>query len=163
AIGRKRALHGVLLIGVMALVSVGVLAAFPPRLAGYALKIPVIYDWLAPFMPPNFTMIDHGTSGSTTISLALRRFSVGSLFVTFLLPYMGTLILVFALFAVVGRPLRVLWIASLYFLWLVITHILGSLGFCNRCMATYTPYFVATGALAAALTLAMIMRWARQR
>jgi len=165
AIGKKRWLHTAVLIAVMAVATAALLYAFPHKLAEYAQRLPVIYGWLesAKLLPPNFTLIDRGAASSITTSLALDRFSGRALYDSLLLPYAGTLIIALALLAVVSGPLRILWVATFYFLWLVVMHIVGSLGFCSGCMINYTPYFVGVGAIAAALTLAMAARWARQR
>jgi len=164
-IGKQRGLHSAILIAVIAVATAGLLYAFPHRLTEYAARLPVIYGWLANagFVPPNFILIDRGATSPVTASLALDRFSARALYDTFLLPYAGTLVIALALLAVVSGPLRILWVATLYFLWLIVMHIVGSLGFCRGCMITYTPYFVGVGAIAAALTLAMVARWARQR
>lgn len=165
-IGKKRWLHTAVLIVVIAVATAGLLYVFPHKLAEYAARLPVIYGWLqnANLLPPHFVLIDRGASSPVTASLALNQFSGHVLYDSFLLPYAGTLIIALALLAVAGGPLRILWVATFYFLWLVVTHIVGSLGFCRGgCMLNYTPYFVGVGAIAAGLTLAMAARWARQR
>ncbi len=165
-IGKKRGLHSAVLIGVMAVTTAGLLYAFPHKLAEYAARLPVIYGWLqnTALLPPHFVLIERGSTSAITANLALDRFSAHALYDFFLLPYAGTLIVALALLAVVSGPLRILWVATFYFVWLAVTHIVGSLGFCGgSCMLNYTPYFVGVGAIAAGLTLAMAARWARQR
>ena len=111
---------------------------------------------------PNFTLIERGTVGGTGLAPDFARIAPADFVDGFLLPYSGTLILALALFALAGRALRVLWIVPLYFLFLTLAHYLGSQGYCPRCIATYMPYFSAIGALAAAISLALIAVRARQ-
>ncbi len=164
-IGRKRALHAAVLIVVMALATAALLYAFPHKLAEYAVRLPLIYGWLADahLLSPNFVLIDRGATAPVSLDLAFNRFAAKDVYDFFLLPYGGTVILALALLAVVSGPLRILWAATLYFVWMIVTHLIGSLGFCRGCMVSYTPYFVGVGAVACALTLAMLARWARQR
>ncbi len=165
AIGRQRMVHALLLIAAIAAVMGGVLSAFPPRLGEYALRLPVISPWLsdAGLLAPNFTLIDKGTTADTTMGPAFARLNLSDLLNAFVLPYSGTLFLAVLLLAFAGPGLRVLWIAPLYFVWLVLGHYLASQGTCPRCILSYAPYFSAIGALAAALTLAMISLRARRK
>ncbi len=165
AIGRQRAVHALLLIAAAAAVTGGVLSAFPEKLGDYALRLPVISPWLdqAGLLAPNFTLIDKGSTGLVTMGPAFDRINPHDLLNAFLLPYSGTIILAVALFALAGRALRVLWIAPLYFLWLAVSHYVASQGYDPRAILSYAPTFSAVGALAAALTLAMISVRARQR
>ena len=163
AIGRKRAVHGAVLVVAAALVTAAILYAFPAKLGDYALRLPVISPLLekAGLLALNFVIIDHGSTGAVSMAPAFGQFSATEVLDTFVLPYAGTIILALALFKLAGGPLKVLWIAPLLFLGLAIAHILASLGYCQGCMAGYTPTFSAFGALAAALALAMIAHRAR--
>lgn len=165
AIGRKRPLHGALLLVTIAVVAAAVLFSFPEKLSEYTLRLPVVSPLLekAGVLAPNFVLLDKGTSDAITMAPAFERFAPADLLDTFLLPYSGTLILALLLLALTGAGLRVLWLAPLYFLWLAAGHYLGALGFCGRCMLSYAPYFSAIGALAGALSLAMIAHHARAR
>lgn len=164
AIGRKRWLHAGLLLATAALVSAAVLFSFPDKLGAYALRLPVISPLLdsAHLLAPNFTLIDKGTQGAMTMGPAFDRIAPADFLDDFLLPYSGTMVLALMLFGLAGGPLRVLWIAPLYFLWLAASHYLASLGYCSGCILSYAPYFSGLGALAAALSLAMIAHRARQ-
>ena len=163
AVGRKRLIHTALLLVSMAAVTAAVVFSFPEKLGDYALRLPVISPLLeqAGLLAPNFVLIDRGTTGAITMGPAFERFSPADLFDTFLLPYGGTIILALLLLALTGRALRVLWFAPLYFLWLAGAHYFGALGICGRCMQVYAPTFAGIGALAGALTLAMIAHRAR--
>lgn len=165
AIGRKRALHTALLLAAMAVVTAVVVLSFPEKLAAYAVRLPVLSPLVekAGLLAPNFVLIDKGTTGAVTMGPAFARFSPATLLDTFLLPYSGTVLLALVLMVLTGGPLRVLWIAPLYFLWLAFGHAFGTLGTCGDCMLTYAPYFSAVGALAAALALAMFAIRARAR
>ncbi len=164
AIGRKRPLHAAILLVTMALATAAVLFSFPEKLSEYALRLPLLSPLLdnAGLLAPNFTLIDHGTLSTTTMGPAFERIAPTDILDGFVLPYSGTIILALTLFAFAGAGLRVLWIASLYFIWLAVSHYLVSLGYCGRCIVSYAPYFSAIGALACALALAMIAHRARQ-
>jgi hypothetical protein len=163
AIGRKRARHAANLLVTIAAATAALVTSFPEKMGEYALRLPVISPLIekAGLLAPNFVLIDKGTSGATTIGPAFERFAPAELLDTFLLPYSGTIILALVLLGVAAGPLRVLWAAPLYFLWLAAGHYLGALGFCSGCMTTYTPYFAAVGALAGALALTMLALRAR--
>ena len=164
AVGRKRGLHTGLLLVTAAAVTAAVLFSFPDKLGQYALRLPVISPLLdsAHLLAPNFTLIDNGTLGPLTMGPAFDRLAPANILDAFLLPYSGTLVLALMLFGLTIRPLRVLWAAPLYFLWLAAAHYFASLGYCGDCILSYAPYFSGVGALAAALTLAMIALRARQ-
>ena len=159
AIGRKRAAHTLILIAAFAVVTAAVLFAFPDKLAHYALRLPVIAPLLerAGLLAPNFTLIDKGSTGVLPTAFVPAYIVDG-----FLLPYSGTLILALGLFILVGGPLRVLWIVPLYFFWLAAAHIFGLREYCAGCIGAAAPYFSGIGALAAALSLAMLAHRARQ-
>ena len=164
AIGRKRWLHVGLLLAITAGLTAVVFFSFPDKLGQYALRLPVISPMLDSIhlLAPNFTLIDKGTLGTMTMGPAFDRAAPADILDTFLLPYSGTLVLALMLFGLAGAGLRVLWIAPLYFLWLAGSHYFASLGYCESCMLSYAPYFSGLGALAAALTLAMVAHRARQ-
>ncbi len=164
AIGRQRWLHTAILIATMTLATAAMLFVFPDKLGEYTLRLPVISPLLNKIglLAPNFTLIDRGTLGGPVMGPALDRLAPGTILDTFLLPYGGTLLAALLLFRLAGCGLKVLWIAPLYFLWLAAAHIVASLGYCSGCMLSYAPTFGGLGALAAALSLAMLAHWARQ-
>lgn len=159
SIGNKRLVHTLILIAAAAVVTAALLFAFPDKLAHYAIRLPVISPLLerAGLLAPNFTLIDKGSTGTTIAAFVPANIVDG-----FLLPYSGTLLLALGLFVLVGGPLRVLWIVPLYFFWLAAAHIFGLQEYCAGCIAASAPYFSGIGALAAALTLAMLAHRARQ-
>jgi hypothetical protein len=164
-IGKKRAAHAALLIASFAAVAALLILSFPERLHLYALRLPLITSVLESMgvVAPNFMLIDRGTVAGTVMGPAFERIAPADFIDGFLLPYSGTLILALLLFVLAGRNLRVLWIAPLYFLFLVLAHYLGSQGYCPRCIAVYAPYFSAIGALSAAVALALLAHRARQK
>ena len=159
AIGRRRAAHTLILIAAAAVVTAAVLFAFPDKLAHYATRLPLIAPLLerAGWLAPNFTLIDKSSTAAVMSAFVPAHVVDG-----FLLPYSGTLVLALGLFALVGGPLRILWIVPLYFFWLAAAHIFGLHEYCAGCIAAAAPYFSGIGALAAALTLAMLAHRARQ-
>lgn len=163
-IGKQRAAHAAILIASFAAVAAALFFVFPERLHLYAVRLPLITPILesAGLVAPNFTLIDRGTTGGPIMGPALDRLAPADFIDGFVLPYSGTLVLALALFALAGRGLRVLWVVPLYFLFLALAHYVGSLGYCPRCIASYAPYFSGIGALAAAISLALIAHRARQ-
>ena len=164
ALGQRRWLHSALLAVTAAGAVATLFLTFPDKLMQYALRLPGITLLLENrgWSPPNFTLIDRGTINPTTTELAFDQLSLINILDGFLLPYAGTVLFALLLFRLAGKGLRVLWIAPLYFLWLTVTHYIGSVGYCGTCVLSYAPNFAAVGALAAALTLAMVAHWARQ-
>jgi hypothetical protein len=164
AIGRERRVHAGVLAAVIVIATATILAVAPDRLAAQALNLPVIAPTLARWglLPPDFALIEQGSAGVGTMAPAFAAIRWDQLIDSLVLPYAGLLVAALALFVVTGRALRVLWIAPLYFFWLIAAHVAASAGYCAGCMSGYTPYFAATGALAAALTLATVASLARR-
>ena len=127
------------------------------------MHLPVITPFLEHWgvMPANLALIDEGTTGPTTMALALDRLHLADFVNGFLLPFAGIVALALLLFFVAGRGLRVLWIAPVYFIALVAGHVVGTAGICTGCMPDYGSAYMAVGALAAALTLAVLASRAR--
>ncbi|MGZ5787663.1 MAG: hypothetical protein ACXWJM_17255 [Ramlibacter sp.] len=157
-IGRKRAMHlGVVLVTIAVLTAM-LLAAFPDKLAHDAARLPILAPWIDRFVAPNFAQIDQGTTGA--IGFSLSRLHANELLYGFILPYAGTIVLALLLPWLAGTGLRVLWTATLYFLWLAVTHYVAGDG---RIVTTDAPTFIGAGALAAGLALALLGRSARTR
>lgn len=164
AIGKRRWLNGIFLIATMAGSTAALLWIFPEKLIQYALRLPSVAPILERFgwAPPNFTIIDSGTMNALSMDIALNELSLTGIIDGFLLPYVGTILFALLLFKLGVKGLRILWISTFYFFWLAATHYIGLSGQCDACMHSYVPHFAAIGALAAALTLAMMAHWARQ-
>ena len=164
AIGRARLLNGALALGAAAASTAGMIYVFPEKLLHYALRMPGLTPLLesAGWAPTNFTFLDQGTVDAATMDLAFDQLDWAALLDSFALPYSGTIVFALLLFVLAGKGLRVLWIAPLYFVWLSVAHFIGAAGTCATCMSAFAPQFAAIGALAAALTLAMGARWARE-
>ena len=164
AVGRaKRWPHAALVVVALALTGAGIIAAFPAKLAEYAARLPVIYPLIerAGGIARNFVLIDGGVTGANPMLFDFSRIHLADIVEGFLLPYSGTLVMALAIFVLAGRGLRILWIPTLYFLWLAATHILGAAGFCGGCITGYAPTFAGIGALAAGLSAALLGRSAR--
>jgi hypothetical protein len=166
AVGRDRLVQALCVLGALAAATAVVVVVFPAKVQVLALQFPLIGGLLgdAGLLGPDYTLVARGTHGPAGLGAALELANLKGLFESFALPNLGTLILALALFAAAAGPLKVLWIAPLYFLWLALTHYaaLSTEGACSTCMQPVTPTFAAVGALAAALTLAMSGRWAKR-
>ncbi len=166
AVGRaKRWQHAAIAVAALVVTSAGILALFPGKLLDYALRLPVLYPLIEQLggIDPNLRLIDRGTSGANPMVFSLARIRFMDVVEGFVLPYSGTIVAALALFVLAGRGLRVLWIPALYFVWLVVSHVLGAPGFCNGCTTSYAPTFAGIGALAAGLALALLGRSAKDK
>jgi len=163
AVGSARKLHGAIVIVTIAVASAGLIMLFPDKLASHALHLPVITPYLEQWglLPPDLVRVDQGTTGRATMALALDRIQLADVINGFVLPFAGILALSLLLFFVAGKGLRVLWIAPLYFLALVAGHIVATAGLCTGCLPQYGATFIGAGALAGALTLAILASRAR--
>jgi len=164
SLGAQRLLHSSVLLAAIAAGTGALLLVFPNKLAGYAMHLPIITPYLERWgvMPINLTLIDEGTTGTTTMALALDQMHLAAFVNAFLLPFAGIVALAVLLFFVAGRGLRVLWIAPLYFAVLVAGHFVATAGQCTTCLPDYGATFIAAGALSAALTLAVTASLARR-
>ncbi|MGE4062603.1 MAG: ArnT family glycosyltransferase [Rhodospirillaceae bacterium] len=166
ALGRDRALQSLIVVGAFAVTSAVGVVLLPERFAAFALDLPVFGPFLgdAGLLGPDYTLVARGTHAMGSLGAAFEAANLKGLLESFMLPNLGTLILAIALFGAASGPLKILWAAPLYFLWLALAHYLAasSEGACETCMHAATPAFAAVGALAAALTLAMSGRWARR-
>src|SRR5690606_884696 len=143
AIGRNHWIHAAILAVTIVGATAATLMAFPEKLLHYALRIPGIAPVLteAGWSPPNFTLIDRGTTDSVAMNIAFDQISLAGILDGFLLPYAGTLILALLLFRMAGEGLRILWIVPLYFIWLAAIHYLGLAGRCDTCLPAYASGF----------------------
>lgn len=166
AVGRDRALHGALVLGAFAAVTALMIVLFPARFQELALNLPMLGPMLgnAGLFGPDYTLVTRGTHGPPGLGAALEMENLRGLLESFVLPNAGTILLALALFATARGPLRVLWIAPLYFFWLAGTQYAASsaASACDTCMHPAAPTFIALGALAAALTLATSGRWTKR-
>jgi hypothetical protein len=164
AVGSARKLHALVVISTMVVATAGLVMVFPDKLAGHALHLPVIAPYLERWgvLPADLALVDGGTTGRVTMALALDRVELAEVVNGFVLPFAGILALTLLLFFVAGKGLRVLWIAPLYFLALAAGHIVATAGLCTGCLPEYGATFIASGALAAALTLAILASRARR-
>ena len=159
AIGGRRALNGSVMVLAMAVVSAVVLAIFPEKLALYAIRLPVVTPLLHQLglLPDTLRIIQEATETRYTLSLDPGRLSWRDPMNGFILPFLGTVVLALAVFAV-RRSERFLLLVPAFFFLLAVTHYLGSAGYCPVCILTYTSYFVGMGAVAAALAVDVLWR-----
>ena len=167
AVGRDRALQAVSVVATIVVTAALLAVLLPAKFHVLALNLPVVGPMLgdAGLLGPDYTLLTRGTHGGGGLDAALDPVNLKGFVESFVLPNAGTIILSLALFAVAQGPLRVLWIAPLYFIWLALTQYVtfASAEGCESCMQQATPSFIGIGALAAALTLAMSGRWAKNR
>ncbi|MHB1207238.1 MAG: hypothetical protein ACYCZX_16840 [Rhodospirillaceae bacterium] len=160
-IGRRRLLHAGLLAAGGAAVSAAILAAFPAKLADYAVRLPGLTPILRKtgLLPASFDLILATTVTPLSLAFEPGRISWQDPFNAFLLPYLGTVAAAAGLLFM-GRRRDPVWLLfPTLFLFLAATHYLGSVGYCATCILTYTNYFVGVGALAGGLTFAAL--WQR--
>ena len=164
AIGRDRRIHGVVVVATAAIVTATILVLFPTPLAAQAIHLPVLTPYLIRWgvLPPDFGLIEQGTIGVGTMAPAFGAVRWAELLDTLVLPFAGVILSALIVFLVARGPLKVLWIAPLYFLWLIVAHVFASAGYCQGCMIDYTPYFAGVGALAGGLGLAVMASLARK-
>lgn len=163
AVGRDRVAQTVAMAAAIAAVCVALAAVFPAKFDTLALRLPAVGGLLgdAGLLGPDHILIARGTHAPEGLGAALSPARLAALFDGVLLPHAGTLLLAFALLAVAAGPLRALWAVPAYLLWLIATRYLGAAGACGICLPSATPTYIAVGALAAALTLAIAARRAR--
>ena len=159
-IGGRRAANGALLAVSAAAVSAVILALFPEKLALYAIRLPLLTPLLQSLnlLPDSLRLIEDATDSSYSLRLDPAALSWRDPVNGFVLPYLGTILLALAVFAV-HRSKRFLMLVPALFFFLAATHYLGSAGYCPVCILTYTNYFVGIGAVAAALTLDFVWQW----
>ncbi len=166
AVGRDRAVHGALVLGAFAAAATLTIALLPAKFLDLALNLPGLGPLLgdAGVFGPDYTLVTRGTHGPPGLGAALEIENLRGLLESFVLPNAGTILLALVLFIAARGPLRVLWIAPLYFLWLAAAQYanLSAAGACDTCMHPATPAFIALGALSAALTLATGGRWTKR-
>lgn len=167
AVGRARGLQALIVLGTVAAVLAAAIMFFPPKFQVLALKLPLIGGMLgdAGLLGADYTLVSRGTHGTAGVSAAFELANLRGLLDSFVLPNAGTILLSLGLLAVAAGPLKVLWIAPLYFLWLALGHYVSASAdrACEVCMQPAAPGFIAAGALSAALTLAMAGIRARQK
>lgn len=166
ATGEDGPLHFVILLGTVAVISTLMLVTFPGKFQEVALNMPVFGPMFgnAGLFGADYTLVTRGTHGPPGLGAALELENLRGFFESFVLPNAGTILLALCLVGAARGPLRVLWIAPLYFIWLAITHYTNqsAASACDTCMHPVTPMFIAVGALSAALTLATSGRWTKR-
>jgi hypothetical protein len=135
-----------------------ILALFPARLGVYAIRLPLLTPLLhgLGLLPDRLREIEETTTTSYALSFRPDVLSWRDPVNAFLLPYLGTVILALATFAL--RPDRRTIFLAAFFFFLALTHYLGSAGYCSACILTYTNYFAGIGALAGAFAVDAVWR-----
>jgi hypothetical protein len=159
-IGRERWLHTALVAAAAGLFTGVMLMLFPERMAFYAIRLPLLTPILQALslLPETMRAIQEGTETPYSLSLDPARLSWRDPVNGFLLPYLGTIILTVGTAILGFRHRRRLLAFPAFFLFLAITHYLGSAGYCPACILTYANYFIAIGVAAAALFLDFVWR-----
>lgn len=167
AVGRERGIQAAIVIGALAIGAAAPLALFAARFHALAFDLPFLGEMLgnAGLLGPDYTLVARGTHGGAGFAAAFDAANLRGFIDSFVLPNIGTIVLALGLFVAATGPLRILWIAPLYFFWLAFGHYtaFSAKAGCETCMQPATPSFIAVGALAAALTLATGGRWAKSR
>lgn len=154
---------GALVLGLSA-VTAAMLLIFPDRLAVYAMRLPVVTPLLASLnliSDPLFTIQNNATS-SMTLTISLSRIAWQDIVDAFLLPYAGLIVSMGAVFLLARGALKVLWTAPLVFIFLSVTHYMGSLGYCSTCILPYTASYAAVGSICAGIAFALTWRSAKR-
>ncbi len=162
AIGRKRVLHTAIVAGVSLAASIATLLLFPAKLGHYAARLPGVVPILDTLhmLPRDFQLIQTATDSAALLRIDLASLSWENFAISFLLPYLGTIVLaLLAPFA--SRKLGAIFAAA--FFTLAITHFIGSAGYCSTCALMYTNYFVGVGAVDGALVLVAVWQACRAR
>ena len=158
-IGSRRLMNGAVMALAGAVVAAVILAIFPEKLALYAIRLPLLTPLLNQLglLPDTLRIIQDATETPYSLNIDPGRLSWRDAVNGFVLPFLGTIILALAVFAV-RRSERFLMLVPAFFFFLAVTHYLGSAGYCPVCILTYTSYFVGIGAVAAALAVDVLWR-----
>lgn len=155
---QSRFIHMVMVLVGILLIVAPVIMVFPDRLVSYAIRLPLITPALTDlnFMADPLVLIEANTVGTMGLGLALSKFDWRDVFDAFLLPYAGLILAAGTVFVLTSRKLRVLWIAPIIFVFLAVTHYVGSLDYCQTCILPYTASFAGIGAICAGIAIALI-------
>ncbi len=159
----SRLVHSlVLLLGICS-VATPLLLIFPEGLMSYAVRLPLVTPLLSELNLFNDPLLDiqSSTTGNVGLGLALGNISIPDILDAFLLPYAGLTFAALTVFVSARKSLRILMIAPIVFLFLVVTHYVGSLDYCQTCILPYTASFAGIGALCAGLAAALVMHVSR--
>lgn len=146
------------------LITALLLFLFPERLAVYALRLPVLTPLLASLnlVTDPLLTIQNNTTSTMALTVSLNKIAWQDVVDGFLLPYAGLVVSAGAVFVLARGSLKILWAAPLVFLFLAVTHYVGSLGYCSTCILPYTASYASIGAICAGLTFALIWRSAKR-
>lgn len=163
-IRKQRWFHLAAICSGILIVTFALLAAFPERLAMYAIRLPIVTPMLASLgvMNDPLLTIQNNTISSVALTISANNVAWQDIVDGFLLPYAGLIIGVSALFVLARGPLRVLWAAPIAFLFLAATHYVGSLGYCSTCILPYTASYASIGGLCVGLTFTLAWRSAKR-
>lgn len=162
---RARWVHAAWLSAGMALVASVLLLVFPDKLLSYAIRLPIITPFLANlnlFQDPLF-LVETTSTGPLTLDIGWGNFAWQDPVDALLLPYAGLLVCAGSIFVMARGSLKVLWAAPLAFVFLAVTHYVGSVGYCPTCVLPYTASFAGLGAICAGVALALAWRAAKRQ
>lgn len=94
---------------------------------------------------------------NSSLGLNLKNFALIDVIDAFILPYLGILICCLSvLILATKKPLILLSILPLFFLFLSFTHYIGSLSYCKTCILPYTSYYASIGAICGGISISLI-------
>lgn len=164
AVGKQRAIHAALALGIFALVLGGAFAILGPRWLEALLAGPVLAPMLkAAGLSPTLALLDANTNQGAAVALSMPPGFGGVVLDSLILPFGAAIVCALVLFAIAGQGLRVLWAVPLYMLWLIGARLLAPLATCEDCVIRGVGSDMAIIALGCALTLALAWRSARQQ
>jgi hypothetical protein len=155
AVGRQRLVHSAILLATVTAALGAVIAILPDRFLTYLLSQPLpllILNGLS------MTPIGAGAAPQFTLANFVQNIVDGAF-----LPYAGTITLCVILLALTIRGPRILWAIPLYFVAALAAIAVFTVPGCETCAATAPSQLMALGALGAAISLALLSRWRRQK
>jgi hypothetical protein len=157
-IRKNRLKHIALVTTGITLVIVSTLIVFSDRLLIYAMRLPLLTPVLSElgFMSNTLYTIENGTTSDLTLSVPLANIDFADILDGFILPYAGLILSALISILLARDKLKVLLIIPGFFLFLSVTHYLGSLGYCSTCILPYTSYYAVIGAMCFGVSIAIL-------
>lgn len=164
ALRKNRWTHLTALILGLCAVTAAMLLIFPDRLAVYATRLPVVTPLLASLNLISDPLLTIQNNATSTMKLTIPISSIAwqDIVDGFLLPYAGLIVSLGAVFLLARGTLKVLWAAPLVFIFLSVTHYIGSVGYCSTCILPYTASYASIGSLCAGIAFALTWRSAKR-
>jgi len=156
----RRMRHASLMTAGAFCVCVSLALLFPAKLWLYAIRLPLVTGILRGLglLGGNTAIILDNTQTPLSLDFAPDALLLRDIAGTFLLPYLGTVMLVLVSLLVLKGRERWWLLFPAVFVFLTIVHYAGSAGYCRNCIVAYTNYYVGIGALSAGLLAALVWR-----